>query len=193
MNIIQIGANNGKDKVFDLINQNRFIVDLAVLVEPIPFIIDNLKNQYKDLDNISIENIAISNDPNSQYLTLYYIENSNYEVSSFNKEHVIVHKPKDETNEIKSLNVPCMTFNNIMEKYSLINLDYLFIDTEGLDVFIVYSLDFEKYSFKNIIFEAIHSDGPFQTGENLNKSVQHLESLGYKVSKFDSLCLIASK
>ena len=65
MNIIQIGANNGKDKVFDLINQNRFIVDLAVLVEPIPFIIDNLKNQYKDLDNISIENIAISNDPNS--------------------------------------------------------------------------------------------------------------------------------
>jgi hypothetical protein len=74
MNIIQIGANNGKDKVFDLINQNRFIVDLAVLVEPIPFIIDNLKNQYKDLDNISIENIAISNDPNSQYLTLYFAD-----------------------------------------------------------------------------------------------------------------------
>jgi FkbM family methyltransferase len=184
MNIIQIGANNGKDKVFDLINQNRFIVDLAVLVEPIPFIIDNLKNQYKDLDNISIENIAISNDPNSQYLTLYYIENSNYEVSSFNKEHVIVHKPKDETNEIKSLNVPCMTFNNIMEKYSLINLDYLFIDTEGLDTYIINSIDFKKYNIKNISFESKHTDGPFITGENANQIINYLTQLGYTL-KYD--------
>jgi FkbM family methyltransferase len=184
MNIIQIGANNGKDKVFDLINQNRFIVDLAVLVEPIPFIIDNLKNQYKDLDNISIENIAISNDPNSQYLTLYYIENSNYEVSSFNKEHVIVHKPKDEINEIKSLNVPCMTFNNIMEKYSLINLDYLFIDTEGLDTYIINSIDFKKYNIKNISFEFKHTDGPFITGENANQIINYLTQLGYTL-KYD--------
>jgi len=179
MKIIQIGANNGKDEVFDLISQNRFNIELAVLIEPIPFIIDDLKNQYKDLDNVSIESIAINDDPNSTHLTLYYIENSNYEVSSFNKEHVIKHKPEDETNEINSLDIPCMTFNNIMEKYSVIDLDFLFIDTEGLDTYIINSIDFSKYNIKNIIFETIHADGPFTTGKNAEKTKEYLINMGY--------------
>jgi FkbM family methyltransferase len=179
MKIIQIGANNGKDEVFDLISQNRFNIELAVLIEPIPFIIDDLKNQYKDLDNVSIESIAINDDPNSKHLTLYYIENSNYEVSSFNKEHVIEHKPEDETNEIKSLDIPCMTFNNIMEKYTLTDLDYLFIDTEGLDTYIINSIDFNKYNIQNIIFETIHADGPFTTGKNAEKTLNYLINMGY--------------
>jgi len=180
MKIIQIGANNGKDEVFDLINQNKFNIELAILIEPIPFIIDDLKTQYKDLNNVSIENIAINDDPNSKHLTLYYIENSNYEVSSFNKEHVIEHKPKDEINEIKSLDVPCMTFNNIMEKYNLIDLDYLFIDTEGLDVHIIASIDFQKYNIKNIIFEQMHADGPFKIGNNAEQTLKYLKQLGYE-------------
>jgi FkbM family methyltransferase len=184
MKIIQIGANNGKDEVFDLINQNRFNIELAILIEPIPFIINDLKNQYKDLDNVSIESIAINDDPNLKHLTLYYIENSNYEVSSFNKEHVIKHKPEDETNEIKSLDIPCMTFNNIMEKYNLTDLDYLFIDTEGLDTYIINSIDFNKYNIKNIIFEAIHADGPFNTGKNAEKTLNHLIHMGYML-KYD--------
>jgi FkbM family methyltransferase len=184
MKIIQIGANNGKDEVFDLINQNRFIIELAVLIEPIPFIIDDLKNQYKDLDNVSIENIAINDDPNSQHLTLYYIENSNYEVSSFNKEHVIKHKPEDEMNEIKSLDIPCITFNNIMEKYNLIDLDYLFIDAEGLDTYIINSIDFNKYNIKNIIFEALHANGPFNAGENAQQTINYLTNKGYML-KYD--------
>jgi FkbM family methyltransferase len=179
MKIIQIGANNGKDEVFDLISQNRFNIELAILIEPIPFIIDDLKNQYKDLDNVSIESIAINDDPNSTHLTLYYIENSNYEVSSFNKEHVIEHKPEDETNEIKSLDIPCMTFNDIMEKYSVIDLDYLFIDTEGLDTYIINSIDFSKYNIQNIIFETIHADGPFTTGKNAEKTKEYLINMGY--------------
>ena len=184
MKIIQIGANNGKDKVFDFISFNHFRLDLAVLIEPMPFIINDLKNQYKDLSNISIENIAINNNPNSKYLTLYYIENSNYEVSSFNKEHVIEHKPKEDLNEIKSLDIPCMTFNNIMEKYNLTNLDYLFIDTEGFDVYIIASIDFQKYNIKNISFESRHTDGPFNIGENANQIINYLTQLGYTL-KYD--------
>jgi FkbM family methyltransferase len=179
MKIIQIGANNGKDEVFDFINSNHFDLDLAILIEPIPFIIDDLKNQYKDLDKIFIENIAINDDPDSKHLTLYYIENSNYEVSSFNKEHVMRHKPEDEINEIKSLDIPCMTFNDIMEKYNLTDLDYLFIDTEGLDVHIIASINFQKYNIKNITFEQIHSDGPFNNGENAKQILNYLEKLGY--------------
>jgi hypothetical protein len=77
-----------------------------------------------------------------------------------------------------------MTFNNIMEKYSLINLDYLFIDTEGLDTYIINSIDFKKYNIKNISFESKHTDGPFITGENANQIINYLTQLGYTL-KYD--------
>jgi len=192
MKLIQIGANNGKDHVFDFINKNKSELEIAVIIEPIPFIIDDLKKQYEGLDKIIIENIAITNEDDKESMTLYYLKDSNYEVSSFNEYHTRVHSPSLIDYPVLSMEVPCMSVNKIMEKHKLDSLDYLYIDTEGLDVFIICSLDFEKYSFKNIIFEAVHSDGPFQHGENLNKSVQYLESLGYLVSQFDSFCLKAS-
>ena len=45
MNIIQIGANNGKDNVFDFIKENKDSLELAILIEPIPFIINELTSQ----------------------------------------------------------------------------------------------------------------------------------------------------
>ncbi len=192
MKLIQIGANNGKDHVFDFINEHKSELEIAVIIEPIPFIINDLKKQYEGLDKIVIENIAITNEDDKESMTLYYLKDSNYEVSSFNEYHTRAHSPSLIDYPVLSMEVPCMSVNKIMEKHKLDSLDYLYIDTEGLDVFIICSLDFEKYSFKNIIFEAVHSDGPFQPGENLNKSVQYLESLGYTVSQFDSFCLKAS-
>jgi FkbM family methyltransferase len=193
MKLIQIGANNGKDQVFDFINQNKSDLEVAILIEPIPFIIDDLKKQYEGIDKVIIENIAITNESDKESMTLYYLKDSNYEVSSFSEHHTTRHSPSLIEYPVTSMEVPCMSVNKLMEKYNLDSLDYLFIDTEGLDVFIICSLDFEKYSFKNIIFEAIHSDGPFQTGENLNKSVHYLESLGYNITQFDAICLKASK
>ena len=152
MKIIQIGANNGKDHVFDFIEKNQNSIELAVLVEPIPFIIDELKSQYKNINNIIVENIAITQDEDLNSMDLYYLKDSNYEVSSFNKYHVINHKPNGSTYELDSLSVPCMTINKLMEKHNIQNLDYLFIDTEGLDVHIIASLDFNKYKVKYITF-----------------------------------------
>jgi hypothetical protein len=74
-----------------------------------------------------------------------------------------------------------MTFNNIMEKYNLTDLDYLFIDTEGLDIHIIASIDFQKYNIKNIIFEQMHADGPFNIGKNAKQTLNYLEKLEYKI------------
>ncbi len=88
MKIIQIGSNNGDDNVRQFIADNQNNIDLVVLVEPIPFILDKLKENYKDFNNIFIENIAIS-DNEFEKFTLYYEEGSNYELSSFRKQHLI--------------------------------------------------------------------------------------------------------
>jgi len=77
MKIIQIGSNNGDDSVRQFIADNQNSIDLVVLVEPIPFILDKLKENYKDFNNIFIENIAISDDEFEKF-TLYYEEGSNY-------------------------------------------------------------------------------------------------------------------
>jgi hypothetical protein len=41
-------------------------------------------------ENIVIENIAISDEPTSEFI-LYYEEDSNYELSSFSKQHILDH------------------------------------------------------------------------------------------------------
>ena len=193
MKIIQIGANNGQDQVYNFINQNLNDLELAILIEPIPFIIDDLKNQYKDIKNVSIENIAISNDEDTNSIKLYYLKDSNYEVSSFNYFHTKSHSPSLEKYPVLSLDVPCLSINQLMDKYNLEYVDYLFIDTEGLDVHIIASIDFSKYDFKNIIFEAVHTDGPFNAGDNLQKIKEYLNQYGYIIEQFDSFCLKASK
>lgn len=194
MNIIQIGANNGKDHVFDFVTKNVDSLKKIILIEPVPFIIDDLKNQYEPFkDKVHIENIAIYHNEDEKYLTLYYLKNSNYEVTSFSREHVVIHNPSPITYPMDEIKVPCLTINQVIEKYDVFDLDYLYIDTEGLDVYIISSIDFEKCNIKNIIFEMTHSDGAFQTGENLNQTVNYLQQLGYNVSQLDSLNLIATK
>jgi len=192
MKIIQIGANNGKDHVFDLIKENQNSLELAILIEPIPFIINELKSQYENINNVIVENIAITDNKDIKTMTLYYLGDSNYEVSSFSKNHVITHKPPGSSYPLESLEVSCFTINDIMDKYNLDIIDYLFIDTEGLDVHIIASIDFTKYKFKNIIFEAIHSDGAFNIGENFNQTSKYLSHLGYNLSSLDQFNIKAS-
>ena len=189
MKLIQVGANSGNDDVFNFISENRNDIDLAILIEPIPFIIDTLKNSYKSFNNIIIENIAISDEDTSEFI-LYYEENSNYEVSSFSKKHLLDHGCPDY--KIKSLNVPCLTINQLLEKYNINELDYLYIDTEGLDVHIISSIDYSKYKIKNIIFEIAHTDGANNRGSNCSEILQYLDNLGYSLTPLDNLNVKAS-
>lgn len=189
MKIIQIGANSGNDNTSEFIIENIKNIELVILVEPIPFILDELSNNYKDIPNCVIEPIAISATEDETILKLYYEDNSNYEVSSFSKKHILDHGC-DEL-KIQSIDVKSMTVNKLMEKYDLNELDYLFIDTEGMDVWIIASLDFDKYKFKNIIFETAHTDGAKTKGYNYNEIVNYLQSIGYSVTNIDGMNAIA--
>ena len=194
MKVIQIGANNGKDETFNFIKKNNDKIELALIIEPIPFksIQDSLKSQYKEINNAIIENIAISLDE-KEFMTLYYLENSNYEVSSFSSNHTETHSPDLEKFPLREMQVPCRNINQIIDKYNIKKLDYLFIDAEGLDVHIIGAIDFNTCDIDNIIFEAAHADGPFKQENNLREILGYLRGMGYKLEKYDDFCLIASK
>jgi len=189
MKIVQIGSNDGDDSVRQFIIENQSNIDLVVLVEPIPFILDKLKENYKDFNNIFIENIAIS-DNELEKFTLYYEEDSNYELSSFRKQHLIDCNCSLE--KIKSIDVNCLTINQLFEKYNIDTLDYLHIDTEGLDVYIISSIDFNKFKIKNIIFEVIHTDGTQKLGTNYIETTEYLKKLGYNLSQIDGMNIKAT-
>jgi len=190
MNIVQVGANIGNDKVYEFIRNEHKKINKAILIEPIPFIIEDLRHSYSDFANIvHIENIAIVDD-SRQKLTMFYEENSNYEVSSYNKLHLINHGCPEY--KIKEIEVPCMTIDSLLERYKLYELDYLFIDAEGLDVHIVASIDFSKFKISNIVFEIAHTDGVRTKSDNYNQIVRYLQQLRYKLSNYDDLNIQAT-
>jgi FkbM family methyltransferase len=180
MKIIQVGANSGNDEVYHFIKNHIHEIDIVILVEPMPYVLDKLKLNYQLFKNIHIEPVAIvPSDQNK--LVLYYEKNSiNYEVCSFSKQHLLDHGCPEY--KIEKIEVAATSINNLMKKYNLDQIDYLFIDTEGLDISIIKDLDFNLYTFNNIIFESAHTDGVFQKGQNYNNIVDYLHNLGYNIT-----------
>jgi FkbM family methyltransferase len=180
MKIIQIGTNNGKDHVFDHVSANKDSIELVILVEPIPQCIPDIVEQYKDIPNTIVENIAITNDDTVKTMPLYYLVGSNYEGSSFSKSHVESLNPYG-VYTVAEMQVPCMTVGNLMDKHGLTFVDHLYIDAEALDYAIVSGIDFTKYSFKTIEFESFHAEKPEAGGEGgLGIIIELLSQAGYK-------------
>jgi hypothetical protein len=58
--------------------------------------------------------------------------------------------------EIKSFTVPCITMEDLFEKYQIEELDWLLLDVEGIDAELLLSFDWKKYKIKRVEFEHLH-------------------------------------
>lgn len=182
LSIVQIGANKCNDLLFEYISNNYDNIDLGVFVEPNPEHLVDIKNCYKNYNNIYIENVAIKS-PNQQgeVLTLYYhTEDPNYEIATLNKEHIEKcanwegGSPLKDCGEIKEIQVQCSTLENLFNAYLINELDWLYIDIEGMEAEVLLTFDWSKYKIKRIEFEYLH------LGDNYYPILQLMESLGYK-------------
>lgn len=177
MNVIQIGANKGSnssnsgpDDFFNLIKD----LDIAnlILVEPLEIHLESLKNRYKNFLNFKIENIAISPDKTKTELDFFYHKDDGplYLVASTDPFHITKHG--FDLEGVRKITVPCLTIEDLLNKYSLNKVDILCIDTEGLDGDILKSIDFSKFEIEQIYFEYTHQK--FDISDFLSKK-------GYKV------------
>lgn len=178
MRIVQIGSNRGYDNLTNLIGNNE--PELLVLVEPFEKHNESLKKCYEWVKNLYIENIAIIDDMNKKEIILYYHNNdTNGEVSSIYKEHIMKHhsdlrfEARDYSGFLEQ-KTKCITVNELLDKYNIQELDILYIDTEGLDSNLIKSIDFKKFNIKKIYFEYIHMKD--------NSAIFLLKSLGYKIT-----------
>jgi FkbM family methyltransferase len=187
--IIQIGSHVGNtcnDPIFNIVDNNTKLI----LVEPVPFLFEKLKNNYAkkfgNTQNIIFINKAVSNFIGEIEMTVPSEKNDfsklpdwASQLASVNSAHATGHIP---SLLVEKIIVETTTINEIVKTYNIKQIDLLHTDTEGHDYIILMNYTFEIKP-KKIMFEHKHMDGLFNIGIKYDTISNKLLSLGYKKTK----------
>uniref|UniRef100_A0A6C0HWB1 Methyltransferase FkbM domain-containing protein n=1 Tax=viral metagenome TaxID=1070528 RepID=A0A6C0HWB1_9ZZZZ len=190
--IIQIGShigNTSNDPIFNTIDNDTTLI----LVEPVPFLFEQLKNNYKEKlinnQNIFFINKAVSNFIGEIEMTIPSEKNDfsklpvwASQLGSVNPTHALGHLHHLLVDKII---VKTTTINEIVKDYNIRQIDLLHTDTEGHDFIILMNYNFEIKPNK-IMFEHAHMDGLLKVGDKYTELSNKLLSLGYKKIHQDS-------
>lgn len=86
----------------------------------------------------------------------------------------IMHNHDAYIGRLNKIQVPTRTFNSLMEELKITEIDYLKVDTEGLDLDILKSIDYNKFLIKLIKAETNYCD-PNHMGSFLDDNGYHIE------------------
>jgi FkbM family methyltransferase len=155
--VVQIGAMDGIS--FD---DTRYFLDLykwdALLVEPIPDIFNELKENFKDRDNYIFEQSAIANYDGE--ITMLTVSNKTIQEEGLHEGYKgmsAVYPLKNgfgstyqrdvdvKANFGTNINVPCLTLDSLCKKHDINQIDIFICDAEGSDFEIFKQIDFTKY------------------------------------------------
>ena len=78
------------------------------------------------------------------------------------------------------MDIKIIVFNDLVEKYNISEIEYLFIDTEGYDYQIIKSIDFNKTKINKVKFEYKHLDDTFKFDIRLLELKEMFNQLNYK-------------
>lgn len=183
MNILQIGTNDGNDHVFEFIKTNENSIKNIILIEPIFEKLNEAKNTYSNIKNTQFICAAITPNP-YYYIQLYVPKNlPDSQTASIYESHTLSHVGNHQG--IEKRIVPCIGINVLLEIFKFEILDYLFIDTEGLDCDLILSLDLIKNKILNIIYESAHSDGSYKSLGKSLETKKYLINNNYTVDDND--------
>jgi FkbM family methyltransferase len=158
INFIQIGANDGKrfDPIHEFITYNKDNIS-GYVIEPIYDYFMELCDTYKDYPNIKPLNFAIHNDLSE---AIIYKVAKEFEgivpefalgIASFDQNH---HKKTNIPSKfLLEEKVKCMSISDLMECYSVVDVNLLVLDTEGYDYNILINIDFNIIAPSIIHFE----------------------------------------
>ncbi len=145
---IEVGAHNGHvtDHLYKRIVNDKWS---GVFIEPIGASFKALKKNFKGIDGLSFERIAISRKSGS--LKMWVPLRSSLAGCSIYRHH-----PPIKKKSVKHITVACKTLNFVAKKYNLTKIDVLQVDTEGHDFEVLKSLDLGKHLPVIIHYEHRH-------------------------------------
>ena len=196
---VEIGANDGEqhDHLKPILDRTSW---RGIMVEPVPFVFERLRNRYGDRASIRLENVAIADrdgempfyhlaqveDPDADGLPFWY-----HGLGSFNRAAVLTHASliPDLEARLRCVQVPCLTFESLCRRCEVDHVDLLVIDTEGYDHEILRGIDWSVHRPRLVVYEHYHLSP--EDREQLGAS---LREVGYELKEegFDTWCLQTS-
>lgn len=180
MNVVQLGTNLAFDSLTPIIIENKERLNKFIAVEPLVMLHESIKKCYNEIPQLIIESDVITTKDTDELIRFYYHldDGPGYGISSTDKSHILKHawcNPLLGNEErIEELKLSQISLNSLLEKHELNEIDFLFIDVEGLDSDLIKSIDFSKFNIKHIIYEHLHIN---------NEEIElFLNSHGYYVS-----------
>lgn len=187
---IQVGSNDGRrnDPIFSLVHANPEW--RGIFVEPVPYLFEQLRNNYAGRVGLTFENVAI-NDGSTQ--VLYWTDPKAKEdhpnlpdwfdgLGSLNEEHVCGAPGVAELllRYRREMPVKGSTFQELLDRHEVTDFDLLVIDTEGYDWQVLRQVDFARYKPRIVVYE--HK---CLNAEDKVRAEQHLSAF-YTLKKLDA-------
>jgi FkbM family methyltransferase len=181
--LLMVGAHNGS-------KQKHAILDAArrgnvILLEPIPYLFDQLAQTFAGIDNIHLERKCVAETagkvaffaPSPEANT---IAGWGDQLGSMNPDHARLVNPAF-TAHISKIEAESVTFAGLIATYGITSVGTLFTDTEGFDATIIPTFPFTSVMPKHIFFEYKHSDGVWIIGRKFGMLLCFLDMLGYNM------------
>ena len=198
--LVVLGAHIGihiKDEISKIKDRS------VLLVEPVPHNISAINENLKEFKNIHLEPVAVSSVRETK--DFFFVKSTSINklkkhwasgIGSFNKNHLLNHRTKRfliEEDDIDKIPIKTVKFEDLIDKYSITEIDKILIDIEGYEYEILRDMDLKKVRINSILFEYKHFDGYQKTGEKLEEILKKFEENNYKTSKVDEENILAIK
>ena len=158
---VQVGSNDAThgDPLRDFIFNCNWS---GIMIEPVKFVFKRLEKNFSKFENITLENVAISNE--SGVKDFYYLQECDDlpvtydQLGSFSLDTILKNSTwiPDIQERIVTTQVDCITFAQLCKKNNVTDIDIIHIDTEGYDFEIIKMIDFECFKPKIILYEHKH-------------------------------------
>ena len=189
--LVVIGAHHG----YWLQDEIKKTSKNILLIEPVPYNFLQLKERYKNFNNIFFEQIFIGG--NNSQISFFFVKEDSISklgkhwasgIGSFSKRHILDHKSKRfniKDSDINEIQIQSTTFNKLCERHKISIIDKLLIDAEGAEKQIIETIDYKKIIIKELVFEYKHLDGSFLFNNNLKKLIKFLNNKNFQETARD--------
>ena len=190
---VQVGSNDG----LKLDPLRPHILDRqwsGIMIEPLPYVFQQLSAVYGDHPRIILENVAVADHDGTA--EIFYIPESAdpslpnwYDaLGTFRKDVLLKHTEfiPDIASRIASTEVPCLTFDSICSRNDVASIDLVQMDTEGYDFEVIKLIDLDRFRPKLLMFEHLHLAPP-----DYQACLRLLRTSGYEdiSDTMDTVCL----
>lgn len=193
---IEVGANDGDqhDHLRPFILANAWS---GIMVEPVPYVFERLRENYAGVERIALANVAIADrDGQLPFFHLRPAEEGEagvpfwyHGLGSFSRDAIMRHAGQVDNIEARIVHtdVSCLTFDSLCREHAVEHLDLVLIDTEGYDYEIIKRIDLGRYRPRLLAYEHYHL-----SPEDRSQCRTRIEAAGYETIEegFDTWCVL---